>query len=63
MYMEEQGFVCCICVEEKLGWVVMGQVGGAVSICDWKSRGTSCSEGMGGGFGSELVEVDVVRQW
>ena len=44
--------------------------------CDGASRGggqsvsvmtkvgvTSCREGMGGGFGSKLVEVDMVRQW
>ena len=52
--------------EEKLGWwVVMGQVGGgggqSVSVMT-KVGGTSCREGMGGGFGFELVEVDVVRQ-
>ena len=28
-----------------------------------KVGGTSCREGMGGGFGSKLVEVDVVRHW
>ena len=57
------GLCLLICMEEeKLGWVVMGQVGQSVSVMT-KVGGTSCREGMGGGFGSELVEVDVVRQW
>ena len=45
--------------EEKLGWwVVMGQVGGgggAVSICDDKSRGNILQgAGHASGFGSKL---------
>ena len=41
--------------EEKLGWwVVMGQVGGAVSICDDKSRGNILQGGHASGFGSKL---------
>ena len=44
--------------------MVLGQVGGGESVSVMtKVGGTSCREGMGGGFGSKLVEVDVVRQW
>ena len=39
-----------------------GRGGQSVSVMK-KVGGTSCREGMGGGFGFELVEVDVVRQW
>ena len=39
-----------------------GRGGQSVSVMK-KVGGTSCKEGMGGGFGSELVEVDMVRQW
>ena len=38
-----------------------GNGGQSVSVIT-KEEGTSCREGMGGGFGSGLVEVEVVRQ-
>ena len=41
----------------------MGQVDGPISICDDKSRGNILQGGHGSGFGSKLVEVDMVRQW
>lgn len=39
-----------------------GRGGQSVSVMT-KVDGTSCREGMGGGFGSGLDEVDMVRQW
>ena len=47
--------------EEKVGCDGAGRGGQLVSVMK-KVGGTSCREGMGGGFGFELVEVDVVRQ-
>ena len=55
----------CLCEGGKIGLEGCdgaGRGGQSVSVM-MKVEGTSCGEGMGGGFGSGLVEVDVVRQW
>ena len=48
----------------KVGLVSCDGAGrGPVSICDDKSSGNILQGGHGSGFGSKLVEVDMVRQW